>query len=236
MTSTAMNHRRADHVGVLHNSGPSPMSVYKTAAVGSVWRVLPQVLIRDLLRHHGIEGGHPFCELTITEPILHPRIIDIAVCAAVVQLEESGVRVERPSNAVSAARELIARDAPTFRDKGRSLGPRTRAGTDRAVRRLLTLRSILDSCGALPPFVGITEWAANPGTTQPRPYPWLPAHSDASGDPHALSMAWALLALAHYARPVLLFRRMPTFDGFRSTGALLLRWFGNMPVASTELS
>ncbi len=72
MTPAMMNHRLADHVGVLNNSGPGPMSVYKTAAVGAVWRVHPQMLIRELLAHRGLAGGHLCSENTIKKTILHP--------------------------------------------------------------------------------------------------------------------------------------------------------------------
>jgi len=87
----------------------------------------------------------------------------------------------------------------------------------------------------LPPFVGITKWAPNSGATQRRPYPWLPTPRDGTGNANLLSMAWALLLLAHCARPVLLFRRAPTFEGFRSTGALVLRWFGTVPTSTPEV-
>ncbi len=229
MTQATMHHRLGDHVCVLHNSGPSPMSVYKTAAVGLVWRVQPRTLIGELMAHHGIEGDHPCWEKTLAENILHPRVIDLAVCAAIVLLDSSGVRAEGQPEAAAEARALIMRETRSFVNKDRSLGPRSRAGTKRAVQRLLTLRDILDACGALPPFVGITEWASEDGADQPRPYPWLPVLGRQAYNPEALSMAWGLLALAHYARPVLLFRRIPTFDGFCCSGALVLRWFGTVP-------
>lgn len=206
-----------DRQPVLHNSGPGPVAVYRTAAAGSLHlldlytEVHASPLITPALRRR----------FTPIAPHYHQRNpVPVIIPAA----------HATPSDVVELVQQLTAglggnADAP--RPRRQSSAPTT-ADAHAAID---ALRQQLEAAGALTPFVGLVSWVrrddcrATPfrDAIPPAPMPWLTKDAAARD---SLRLAWLAVAVSTLAEPLLLLTRPPSLRYWRPDGGLSARWFG----------
>jgi hypothetical protein len=206
-----------DALAALHNSGPGPMSVYRTAPVGSVhvldlFTELQQApeLPRHLRKRFTPRESEYFDRLPSVDLIAAPPSVPGDVLALVRFLLAALTRPTR-----SARRPCAADDAGTERDALDAIGALTgRLEELGCLSPVPVLVAWLDRCGSGPRSV--------PNVAPGERLPWLPRCFVV--DMALLRLAWIVVAFSHAAPPLLLFSRPASLRFWRPDGALSLRW------------
>lgn len=128
-----------------------------------------------------------------------------------------------PQRAIALITALVPRLLTELGDGGGTAGAEFARDEEHALALLGRLRETLALRGALPPVVGYVSHAANTGTSRPDAELWPPCGRAVSP---TLAASVALLAFAHYAPPLVLWRRTPTLRWIRSGNHLLVREAG----------
>lgn len=219
-------HRRVawgDTTPALHNCGPGPQTVYRTAAVGRMFTLDPAALLDwqglpDTLRRRTV---HTSSRSAHGVPSADDR--------------PAPERIAAIANFLLHELTLHRSDRRSGLEAGRPEPATTPLHTphEHTCAALVALRDALIRTGHLGPFLGLARWTARDGATPPRrepypariEYPWLPA-----GDAHVvLRVAWCVCAVSHFAPPLILWYRSPSLVWWRSDGLIALRWFGSAP-------
>lgn len=232
MNAMPMN---ADSQPVLHNCGPSPSAVFRTAPVGHV-RVLD--LFGELRRSTMVPRS---CRASFTPhmprygqrlPVPDRLPPDESTPDTVVQVVAALVQALPPlPSGEAAALHLPGRPSPSRRRRwGQTNTPFTEDDALQALRQLAAHLAALD---CLIPVYGLVSWAPRVsaiGGVPVRserlgePLPWLPTHSDEHDE--AIRLAWTVCACSYAAPPLVLFNRVPSLRFWRGDGVLQVRWLG----------
>lgn len=207
----------------LHNSGPGPMAVYRTGAVGQTfqldlgtmlrcWTGLPAELRAPMACNPpGMDGPSP-------EAFCPP---DKAAGIARFLLEALAPRSRARATREAHERRLATADAP--RDPG-----------ERARTSIAMLAERVAEMGWLSPFYGLARWQTlnnpvhmtRPGKALQNEWPWLPA-----GEEHrVLRHAWSVCAVSYMSPPLILWTRPPSLTWWRGDNVILLHWLGRASV------
>lgn len=226
----------ADCQPALHNCGPGPGAVYRTAPAGTVWLLdlFAELHTSRLVPKKLREPFAPF-EPEYNERLPVPDVLPAAPSAPneVVPLIETLLSKAPEPGAGRPRRRVRNR----FCGAGaRAAGNAARSYTEQdALHAIRQLAQRLGELGCLVPIPALVTWLPrSPLPTSPfnkvrvgEPLPWMPAmHQEPAEHAKPLRLAWLVCAYAYAAPPLVLFSRTPSLRFFRGDGALSLRWLG----------
>lgn len=199
-----------DHHPALHNSGPGPLSVFRTAPVGTTH-------LLDLFGELHARDGLP----PALRAVFAPQVTTYA------RRGKHSVLIPAAPVAPAGVVHVVAHLRAALPEPARIAIPRTIAASD-AIAALEALRAHVAQLGALVPATALVDWQprydnATPPWTDHRvgqPLPWL------SGVASLLQLAWLVCAVSHVAPPLIRFARTPSLRYWRPDGALSVRWLG----------
>jgi len=221
----------------LHNCGPSPSSVYKTAPVGQVHAldlfgelqrstIVPRTCRASFVPHMPRYGEQ------LPVPDMLPP--DASTPNEVVQVV-AALMLALPPAMHDGARPTLHLTGRPYLARRRTLSATATPCTEaEALQAVAQLAQHLARLGYLTPVYGLVSWAPRVisiGGVPVRndrlgePLPWLPAHSDEHDEP--IRLAWMVCACSYAAPPLVLFSRTPSLRYWRADGALQLRWLGH---------
>jgi hypothetical protein len=215
----------------LHNCGPGPGAVYRTAPAGTVWLLdLFAELHTSRLVHKKLREPFAPFQPEYSERLPVPDVLPASPSTPndVVPLIES--LLHKVSESCGAQPRRRVRD--WFRGTG-AAGNDARSYTEQdALQGIRQLAQRLGELGCLVPIPALVTWLhRSPMPTSPfakvrvgEPLPWMPATHSEQAKP--LRLAWLVCAYAYAAPPLVLFSRTPSLRFFRGDGALSVRWLG----------
>ena len=215
-----------DHVHSLHNSGPSPVSVYRTAAVGTVHTL-------DLFHELHSATALPFTLRRAFRPVAAEFSEDLPMPDVI------AAAASAPRDVLRLTKFLLDHLPPESGVAASAHTPMARATRgavleETALHALTELSERLAALGWLSPMPALVWWA-NRHTISGSPFsptgsglpvPWLPSKRGERGE--LLRLAWLVVATSHAAPPLILFTRSPSLRFWRPDGALTMRWLGDM--------
>lgn len=239
-----------DHVPALHNSGPGPMAVYRTSAVGSVATLSVAAVLKvawsipAVARALRAVDARGWGTQSNWGPVPAGDVVALATALETMLRAPNGRRAPTGAlgrSAPDAATPGTPQGTPHGTSRGPSHGPPHRGDSeDDAVAALAQLSLQLTQLGALRPVVGLVTAAPHPGgatdlaramramrkeTALAAVDPFIPVM------PHQLPvrLAWCVAALSHVAPPLLLWSRPTTLTWWRHETVLQFRRFGIAP-------
>ena len=219
-----------DHVPALHNCGPSPSTVYRTAPAGQLYLLdlfgelahctLLPVNYRWRFQHV------PTRQDSAPALAVPPDVVVRIVAALMLALPGASAAELRGVLQLPGRIALARRRALFVGDEQYSMAE--------ALLAIGQLAEHLTTLGRLAPVHGLVEWRARPtgraaasscAVDEATALPWL-ASLDAAHD-HAVRLAWLVCAFAYMAPPLVLFHRPPSLRYWRADGWLQIRWLGH---------
>jgi len=219
-----------DHVPALHNSGPSPSTVYRTAPAGQLYLL---DLFGELARCTLLPVNYrwrfqhvPTRQDGAPAPAVTPDVVVRVVAALMLALPGASAAELRGVLQLPGRIALARRRALFAGDEQYSEAE--------ALLAIGQLAGHLTRLGRLAPVHGLVEWRARPAVRaiasslavdDATALPWL-APLDAAHD-HAVRLAWLVCAFSYTAPPLVLFHRPPSLRYWRADGWLQIRWLGH---------
>jgi len=218
-----------DHVSALHNCGPSPNAVYRTAPAGQLYLfdLFAELACCTLLPvNYRWRFQHvPTRQDSAPAPAVTPDVV-VRVVAALMLALPGATAAEFRGVLQLPGREVLARRRALFVSNEQYSEAEALLAIGQLAEHLTTL-------GRLAPVHGLVEWRARPAVRATAPscavddataLPWL-APLDAAHD-HAVRLAWLVCAFSYTAPPLVLFHRPPSLRYWRADGWLQIRWLG----------
>ncbi len=241
----------ADHQSALHNCGPSPASVYRTAPAGTVYlldlygelHACPLIAKRLRARFTPLCTQDNNQRSLPNEAVVPPACPDAvrSLLSALLHLLEDPQRHGQMPRGRSASGTLrTAMRAFTRHGAGPSPSPCTE---EEVLTSIVRLTQRLEQFGSLVPVSALVKWqprtSINGASSVSSPtgiaLPWMPEPPAPlrSAEMRALiRLAWIICVVSYAAPPIVLFGRAPSLRYWRADGMLSVRWLGNTEVVA----
>ena len=243
----------ADYQPALHNCGPGPASVYRTAPAGAVYlldlygELHACTMFARRLRAPfkplptQYDNQRPMPNEAAPPPACPDAVIQLVTTLLHLLEDVQDERHKQRTRSRGGALRTVLR---ALEQHGAGSSQRPSACTEAdALTSIVQLKQRLEQLGSLVSVNALVKWqprrpfyGAAPVPPPPgNALPWLPEPPAPlrSAEMHALiRLAWIICVVSHAAPPIVLFSRTPSLRYWRADGMLSVRWLGGTEVGT----